>query len=142
MILILWLLYLWKWIIAKNWIAFFPQHTLPSFALPAEKDGTVYPLPYVVYRMFDYTDVPEVSLLMQSWLLQRVVSYSSLHILPLERVIVQRHYWGNNTPYKVNFSMICYKCYYWIFDWGFFWNWGPDYWYQWFFNVIKDAMLE
>lgn len=35
------------------------QHTLPSFALPAEKDGTVYPLPYVVYRMFDYTDVPE-----------------------------------------------------------------------------------
>lgn len=87
MILILWLLYLWKWIIAKNWIAFFPQHTLPSFALPAEKDGTVYPLPYVVYRMFDYTDVPEVSLLMQSWLLQRVVAYSSLHILPLERVI-------------------------------------------------------
>ncbi|RMX45094.1 hypothetical protein pdam_00014025 [Pocillopora damicornis] len=35
------------------------QHTLPSFALPAEKDGTVYPLPSVVYRMFDYTDVPE-----------------------------------------------------------------------------------
>ena len=142
MILILWLLYLWKRIIAKNWIAFFPQHTLPSFALPAEKDGTVYPLPSVVYRMFDYTDVPEVSLLMQSWLLQRVVAYSSLCILPLERVIVHRHYWGNNTPYKVNFSMICYKCYYWIFDWGFFCNWGPDYWYQWFLNVIKDAMLE
>lgn len=101
MILILWLLYLWKWIIAKNWIAFFPQHTLPSFALPAEKDGTVYPLPSVVYRMFDYTDVPEVSLLMQSWLLQRVVAYSSLCILPLERVIVHRHYWGNNTPYKM-----------------------------------------
>ena len=30
--------------------------------LPALKGGIVYPLPKVVYRMFDYTDVPEVSL--------------------------------------------------------------------------------
>ena len=37
------------------------QHTLPSFTVPPHKDGTVYPLPCVVYRMFDYTDVPEVS---------------------------------------------------------------------------------
>jgi len=29
--------------------------------LPALKDGIIYPLPKVVYRMFDYTDVPEVS---------------------------------------------------------------------------------
>ena len=29
--------------------------------LPVLKDGIVYPLPKVVYRMFDYTDVPEVS---------------------------------------------------------------------------------
>lgn len=35
------------------------QHTLPSFMLPELKDGIVYPLPKVVYRMFDYTDVPE-----------------------------------------------------------------------------------
>lgn len=35
------------------------QHTLPSFTVPPHKDGTVYPLPCVVYRMFDYTDVPE-----------------------------------------------------------------------------------
>jgi len=37
------------------------QHTLPSFVVPPHKDSIVYPLPYVVYRMFDYTDVPEVS---------------------------------------------------------------------------------
>lgn len=35
------------------------QHTLPTFTLPPQKDGMVYPLPHVVYRMFDYTDVPE-----------------------------------------------------------------------------------
>ncbi|CAH3163167.1 unnamed protein product [Porites lobata] len=35
------------------------QHTLPSFTVPSHKDGIVYPLPIVVYRMFDYTDVPE-----------------------------------------------------------------------------------
>lgn len=35
------------------------EHTLPSFKVPLHKDGTVYPLPNVVYRMFDYTDVPE-----------------------------------------------------------------------------------
>lgn len=29
--------------------------------LPILKDGIIYPLPKVVYRMFDYTDVPEVS---------------------------------------------------------------------------------
>jgi len=29
--------------------------------LPVLKDGIIYPLPKVVYRMFDYTDVPEVS---------------------------------------------------------------------------------
>ncbi|XP_078375127.1 nuclear cap-binding protein subunit 1-like isoform X2 [Oculina patagonica] len=35
------------------------QHTLPSFMLPPQKDDIVYPLPRVIYRMFDYTDVPE-----------------------------------------------------------------------------------
>lgn len=35
------------------------EHTLPSFTVPPHKDCTVYPLPSVVYRMFDYTDVPE-----------------------------------------------------------------------------------
>lgn len=45
----------------NNCLVFPSQHTLPSFMLPAQKDGIVYPLPKVVYRMFDYTDVPEVS---------------------------------------------------------------------------------
>ncbi len=36
------------------------QHTLPQIIPPAHDEETQYPLPYVVFRMFDYTDVPEV----------------------------------------------------------------------------------
>ncbi len=37
------------------------QHTLPQIIPPAHDEDAVYPLPSVVFRMFDYTDVPEVS---------------------------------------------------------------------------------
>ena len=36
------------------------QHTLPQIIPPAHDEDSQYPLPSVVYRMFDYTDVPEV----------------------------------------------------------------------------------
>ena len=36
------------------------QHTLPQIIPPAHDEDAQYPLPSVVYRMFDYTDVPEV----------------------------------------------------------------------------------
>jgi len=32
---------------------------LPSIILPSHSDSIVYPLPKIVFRMFDYTDVPE-----------------------------------------------------------------------------------
>lgn len=34
-------------------------HPIPSFRLPPHSDVTCYPLPKVVFRMFDYTDAPE-----------------------------------------------------------------------------------
>jgi len=37
------------------------QHTLPQIIPPSHNEEIAYPLPTVVYRMFDYTDVPEVS---------------------------------------------------------------------------------
>ena len=37
------------------------QHVLPTVSLPPHKEEVTYPLPTVVYRMFDYTDVPEVN---------------------------------------------------------------------------------
>ena len=39
------------------------QHTLPQIIPPAHDEDAQYPLPSVVYRMFDYTDVPEVKIL-------------------------------------------------------------------------------
>ena len=37
------------------------QHPIPPLLPPAHEDHFVYPLPRVVFRMFDYLDVPEVS---------------------------------------------------------------------------------
>ena len=37
------------------------QHTLPTIIPPSHHEDAVYPLPRVVFRMFDYTDVPDVS---------------------------------------------------------------------------------
>lgn len=34
-------------------------HDLPSIVLPNHTDSILYPLPKIVFRMFDYTDVPE-----------------------------------------------------------------------------------
>ncbi|XP_022097425.1 nuclear cap-binding protein subunit 1-like [Acanthaster planci] len=35
------------------------QHTLPPFTVPPHSPNNIYPLPKVVFRMFDYTDAPE-----------------------------------------------------------------------------------
>lgn len=37
------------------------QHTLPNIIPPSHHEDALYPLPVVVFRMFDYTDVPDVS---------------------------------------------------------------------------------
>lgn len=37
------------------------QHTLPTIIPPSHHEDALYPLPRVVFRMFDYTDVPDVS---------------------------------------------------------------------------------
>ncbi|XP_037228478.1 nuclear cap-binding protein subunit 1-like [Falco rusticolus] len=37
------------------------QHNLPPFTPPPHTEDSVYPVPRVIFRMFDYTDDPEVS---------------------------------------------------------------------------------
>jgi nuclear cap-binding protein subunit 1 len=36
-------------------------HEFPLVSPPEHSDKTIYPVPRVVFRMFDYTDVPEVT---------------------------------------------------------------------------------
>ncbi len=38
------------------------QHTLPQIIPPSHHEDATYPLPSVLFRMFDYTDVPEVGI--------------------------------------------------------------------------------
>lgn len=84
------------------------QHNLPALIPPPHHESYVYPLPYVVFRMFDYTDCPaEGSLLPGSHAIERFLIEEHL------RQIIDTHYFERkdcaahllNLPYKLKIPL-------------------------------------
>ncbi|NXE57586.1 NCBP1 protein, partial [Casuarius casuarius] len=57
------------------------QHNLPPFTPPPHTEGSVYPMPRVIFRMFDYTDDPEGPVMPGSHSVERFVIEENLHCI-------------------------------------------------------------
>uniref|UniRef100_T1JFR5 Nuclear cap-binding protein subunit 1 n=1 Tax=Strigamia maritima TaxID=126957 RepID=T1JFR5_STRMM len=62
------------------------QHNLPQIIPPPHHDECVYPYPWVVFRLFDYTDCPEDPVLPGAHSIERFLIEEQLHR------IIQVHY--------------------------------------------------
>ncbi|XP_067934445.1 nuclear cap-binding protein subunit 1-like [Watersipora subatra] len=57
------------------------QHSLPNIIPPSHHEDALYPLPRVVFRMFDYTDVPDESTILPgSHSIERFLIDEQLHL--------------------------------------------------------------
>ncbi|XP_066576320.1 nuclear cap-binding protein subunit 1 [Amia ocellicauda] len=57
------------------------QHNLPPFTPPPHTEDAVYPMPKVIFRMFDYTDAPEGPVMPGSHSVERFVIEENLHCI-------------------------------------------------------------
>ncbi|TNN67119.1 Nuclear cap-binding protein subunit 1 [Liparis tanakae] len=57
------------------------QHNLPPFTPPGHMPGAQYPMPRVIFRMFDYTDAPEGPVMPGSHSVERYVIEENLHCI-------------------------------------------------------------
>ncbi|XP_007524183.1 nuclear cap-binding protein subunit 1 isoform X1 [Erinaceus europaeus] len=57
------------------------QHNLPPFTPPPHTEDSVYPVPRVIFRMFDYTDDPEGPVMPGSHSVERFVIEENLHCI-------------------------------------------------------------
>lgn len=55
------------------------QHNLPVIIPPPHQDSFIYPMPWVVFRMFDYTDCPEGPILPGAHSIERFLIEEHLH---------------------------------------------------------------
>jgi len=60
------------------------QHNLPGLVPPPHHPSTMYPLPTVIFRMFDYTDCPEGPILpgqhsIERWLIEEQLKHILMH---------------------------------------------------------------
>nr|XP_014345372.1 PREDICTED: nuclear cap-binding protein subunit 1 [Latimeria chalumnae] len=57
------------------------QHNLPPFTPPPHTEGSIYSMPRVVFRLFDYTDAPEGPVMPGSHSVERFVIEENLHCI-------------------------------------------------------------
>ncbi|KAM8962304.1 nuclear cap-binding protein subunit 1 [Pelodytes ibericus] len=57
------------------------QHNLPPFTPPPHTEDSIYPVPRVIFRMFDYTDAPEGPVMPGSHSVERFVIEENLHCI-------------------------------------------------------------
>lgn len=55
------------------------QHSLPAIVPPPHHESYVYPMPWTVYRMFDYTDCPDGPILPGAHSIERFLIEEHLH---------------------------------------------------------------
>nr|CAD7262474.1 unnamed protein product [Timema shepardi] len=83
------------------------QHNLPTMLPPPHHDSYIYPMPYVIFRMFDYTDCPEGPILPGAHSIERFLIEEHLHQIiemhHLERKDCAAHLL--NFPYKLKIPL-------------------------------------
>lgn len=83
------------------------QHNLPTILPPPHHDSYTYPMPWVVFRMFDYTDCPEGPVLPGAHSIERFLIEEHLHqiieMYHLERKDCAAHLL--NFPYKLKIPL-------------------------------------
>ncbi|CAH1100099.1 unnamed protein product [Psylliodes chrysocephalus] len=83
------------------------QHNLPSILPPPHHDSYEYPMPWVVFRLFDYTDCPEGPILPGEHSIERFLIEEHLHsiieLYHLERKDCAAHLL--NFPYKLKIPL-------------------------------------
>ncbi|ENN81805.1 hypothetical protein YQE_01531, partial [Dendroctonus ponderosae] len=83
------------------------QHNLPSILPPPHHDSYKYPMPWVVFRLFDYTDCPEGPILPGAHSIERFLIEEHLHSIiemyHLERKDCATHLL--NFPYKLKIPL-------------------------------------
>lgn len=69
------------------------QHNIPTITPPAHSGDNTYPFPWVVYRLFDYTDCPDGPVLPGAHSIERYLIEEHLHNI-IKEYHLERKQWS------------------------------------------------